>query len=157
MAKNKHRSSLWGWWLVVVILIMIAILVYPSVFRVTQKQAQVKTAERVAAYQKAVAACYEKNKRQLTGCDAGKNGIPPVTSSWFGTIKSIHVYRGVIQVRVKMNLGEPLFIYYVPRPVPRRWFSDSTNPKHSFTWQRIESSYCGLDNKTYSCRQFVKG
>lgn len=156
MAKNKYRSSRWGWWLVALIIILIAILIYPSVFLITQNKVQTALHSKISQSQQAVAACYNQNNRQLRGCSNGENGIPTKHISWFGLVKSIHIYQGVIQVQVKMNLGEPLFIYYIPRPIPRRWLNSSTDPKSSLIWQRIESNYCGLDSNIYSCRNFMK-
>ena len=156
MAREKKRLSILGWWIIVTVIAIIAILVYPSVFRVTQSQAHRESDKMVAKYQAAVTRCIQKNHNKLALCSTGQEGIPPVYSSWFRAIKSIHVYRGVIQVSLKLNLGEHLFIYYIPRQVRRRWFSSTTNPNSSVTWQRIESSYCGLDNKTYSCQNFME-
>jgi len=156
MANRKKSFSALGWWLVVVIIIVIAVLVYPSVSRITSKQIHQKTDKVVARYQKAITNCIQKNQNQLKNCSAGQHSIPKPYSSWFHAIRSIHVYRGVIQVRIKQNLGETTFIYYIPRAIQRRWFSSTTQPTRSVSWQRIESSYCGLSDKQYSCKNFMK-
>lgn len=155
MTKKKRSFSLLGWWLIIVVIVLTAILVYPTVFRATLNKAHKESDQRVMHYQAAIERCLNNKKGKLCRCNAGQAGIPPVYTSWFGTIKSIHVYRGVIQVHAKVDLGQPVFIYYIPRQVQRRWFSSTTKPGRSVTWQRVQSSYCGLDNATYSCRHFM--
>jgi hypothetical protein len=157
MNNKNQQSSRWGFWVIAAVVVVIAILVYPSVSRITQNDVAVETREKVNRYQQAVALCYEKMNRELKGCNTGQNGIPKAYTSWFNAIKSIHVYRGVIQIRAKMSLGEPIFIYYIPRPIAQRFFATSTNQKSSISWQRIERQYCGLNSDTYTCKHFMGG
>jgi hypothetical protein len=151
--KKKHLSTL-AWWAFAAIAAILAILIYPSVFKTTLPTANAASDKKVAPYQAAVTRCIHDNHGKLDNCSAGEHGIPSPYGSWFNAIKSIHVYRGVIQVRVKPE-GQPLFFYYTPRHTPRRWAATTTVPRGSVNWHRIASSYCGLDNKIYTCSNFA--
>lgn len=156
MSTRKKIYVGLGWLLLFLITAMIVILFYPSLLHITKSKAHQKANLAVAPYQIAIARCAQQNKGQLSECNSGSNGIPEAYGSWVHTIKSIHVYQGVIRVSVKLDLGKKLFIYYIPRPVQRLWSSATTDPRQSIHWQRIDSKYCGLDKSTYSCEHFAK-
>ena len=152
----KRCSALLGCCLVAIIIAMIGILIYPSLFQVARSQAYEETSQVVGPYQAAITRCIQENKNQLERCNAGQENIPAAYSSWFRSIKSIHVYQGVIQVRIHLNLGEPVFVFYIPHLVHRRWSSSTTYPNTSVNWQHIETNCCGLKDKNYSCKNFIE-
>jgi hypothetical protein len=147
----KRYSTLLGWCLVSIFIGMIVILIYPSVFQVARSQADKESSKVIEPYQVAIIRCIQKNNNQLQRCNAGEENIPAAYSSWFRSVKSIHVYQGVIQVRIHLSLGEPVFVFYIPHLVRRRWSSSTTYPNTSVIWQRIETNYCGLRKKNESC------
>ena len=156
MATRKKIHRTLGWLLLFIIVAMVAVLFYPSLFHITKSKAHVKANQAVASYQAAIGRCINDHQGQLATCNAGTNGIPDARNNWVHTVKSVHVYQGVIRALVRLNLGKKLFIYYIPRLVQRRWSSATTDPQQSINWQRVDSKYCGLDKKMYSCKHFAK-
>ena len=156
MATRKRIHRRLGWLLLFIIIAMVAVLFYPSMFHITQSKAHLKANQAVANYQAAINRCIHDHQGQLSPCHAGSNGIPAARNNWVRTVSSIHVYQGVIRALVRLDLGKKLFIYYIPRPVQRRWSSSTADPQQAIHWQRIDSKYCGLDEKIYSCEHFAK-
>jgi hypothetical protein len=152
----KIRSTILGWCLVVIMMVMMAILIYPSVFQFTRSQAYEESSQVIGRYQAAITRCIQRNENQLERCNAGQEGIPDSYTSWFHRIKSIHVYQGVIQVRIHLNLGEPVFVYYIPHQIRLFGFSSITHSNIAINWQHIETRDCALDKKNDSCKNFSR-
>ena len=155
MTSHQEKHRLYGWYAVILTVVLITILAYPSVSRITRKEANQQAATLAQAYQRAVTACIEKYQGKLEHCQAGSAGIPAAYSSWFSAIKGVHVYRGVIMVDTRTDLGHKHYIYYVPRLISRHWYNFATTPRAHVTWQRLESPYCGLNNTHYRCEYFM--
>lgn len=155
MANHNKKQSLYGWCAVVAVIVLIAIVAYPSVSRITRKQANEQASKLVQGYQRAIMACIQKQKGKLDHCQAGSAGIPDPYSSWFGAIKGVHVYRGIIMVDTRADLGHQYYIYYIPRLIKRRWYNLATTPNAHITWRRLESRYCGLNHTHYRCKNFI--